>query len=424
LEIDWPLKFILILILLIFSAFFSGSEVALFSLDEKKVEKNFKSHPLISKYISSLLSFPKRLLVTILVGNTLVNVSASIIGVMLAVEYSKISGLGLDLVITIQIIILTILILAFGELTPKVIASRSPIKFSFFVSIPLYWISLILYPVAKLIATLIIFLTSKIKPDKSKTAITKDEISELAEISQEQGAIEEEEQEIISSLFEFKSVPVSEIMTPRVDIIAIPHNSSYKDLISKVTETGHSRLPVYKDDLDTILGIVYAKDLLPFIKDEKLRENLQLTKIARNAIFVPEIKKINDMLYEFQEKKMHIAIVVDEYGGTSGLVTLEDVIEEVVGEIWDEYDKEEALVQEIEHGKHIVLGKTTIDDLNEYIGKEILTENDNYDTVGGLVLYQAGRIPKEGFNFELDDYKFTVKEIVKKRVKRVLLEKI
>lgn len=423
-ETDWFIEVIILLCLLFFSAFFSGSEVALFSLDKKKVKRSFSGYPLISKYLNELISKPRRLLVTILVGNTVVNVAASIIAVLLAIKYSNFSKINIEIVITVQIVLLTVIILTFGEITPKVIASKNPARFAKFAAFPLYWINAVLFPVSELISELIKAISSKVKIDKTKAVITKDELTELTEVSHEQGAIEEEEHEIITSLVEFKSVLVGEIMTPRVDINAVPINSSFDDVINKIKNTGHSRVPVYKDDLDNITGIIYAKDLLPFMKDEKLRADLNLSKIARKAIFAPKTKRISDMLYEFQEKKMHIAIVVDEYGGTEGLVTLEDIIEEVVGEIWDEYDKEESAVKEIAENKFIVLGKAAIDELNEAIGEQVLQENEAYETVGGFILNNAGEIPVAGYQFEENGYVFTVKEIANKRIKRVSVEKI
>lgn len=422
-EIEWSLKLIVLFCLLLFSAFFSGSEVALFSIDQKKVKKHHRKNSVINNYLISIISHPRKALVTILVGNTIVNVAASIVAVMLAIEYSQFSNYSLSIVLVFQIILLTVLILLFGELIPKVLASKNPMVFARTVAIPLYWIYVVLFPLSELITESIKILTSKIRFSKSRSVISEDELTELAEVGQETGSIIEEEQEIISSLVDFKSVQVSEIMTPRVDIVAIPKDSRYEDVIGVITKSGHSRLPLYTDDLDNVVGILNAKDLLRFVQDEKLKIHFDLTKMSRDPIFVPKTKMINDMLHIFQEKKMHMAIVVDEYGGTAGLITLEDIIEEVVGEIWDEFDTEESAVKEIGENQFLVLGKATIDDLNELVGKQIVTENENYDTVGGLIFHQAGEIPKEGYSFLFGEYRFTVKEILKKRVKKVLVNK-
>ena len=422
-DFDWQFKIILLLFLLIFSAFFSGSEVALFSIKIKKFEKEFKLNSVILRYLKILLEKPRRLLVTILIGNTVVNTAASIVAVTLSVEYSAYSGFPLDIVLTIQILILTVAILLFGELIPKVFASKNSFLFARFCVIPIYAFSAILFPISEAITEAIRLITTKIELDKSKAAITEDELNELAEFGQEKGTIEEEEQEIISSLVEFKSVSVAEIMTPRVDIVYIQKDSDYSSLISIINESGHSRIPLCGENLDEIIGFIYAKDLLAYFNNEKLKSELSLSAIVRKPMFVPESKKISELLHEFQENKMHIAIVVDEYGGTAGLVTLDDIIEEVIGEIWDEYDQKEEQIKIEEDGSYIVLGKTPICELNETLGEIIIPENENYDTIGGLVFTQSGSIPKEGYTMKSGDYVLTVKEVVKKRIKKVHIKK-
>ena len=423
-EIDWIVKLIALFCLLVFSAFFSGSEVALFSLNIKKIKVEFENHPLLLNYINTLLDKPRRLLVTVLLGNTVVNVAASIIAVALALEFAAKTSTPFEVALLLQIILLTILILLFGELIPKVFASKNPVKFTKVIVIPIYWISVILYPVAEILTELIKAASNKIKFDRTKDVMTEDELTKLAELGQEKGAIEKEEQEIITSIMEFRSVLVSEIMTPRVDIVAVSKNAGIEAIINTITESGHSRLPLYSDDLDEILGIIYAKDLLPYLKDKGKREVISVKDLARKPMYAPETKRIKDMLHEFQEKKMHIAIVVDEYGGTSGLVTLEDVIEEVVGEIWDEFDREEESINKIAKDKFLVPGKTSISEFNETIGFQLLPETDDYDTVGGLVLSNAASIPEEGYNFKIADYSITVKKVANKRINKVLVEKI
>jgi CBS domain containing-hemolysin-like protein len=320
--------------------------------------------------------------------------------------------------------LVTIIILLFGELLPKVIASKHPVFISRLVSIPLYLISTILYPVAEAITEFIRITTSKIKLDKARTAIREHELTDLAELGHERGTIEEEEQDIIASYVEIKSVNVSEVMTPRVDMVAIPADCSYNELVETITETGHSRLPMYRNNLDKIIGIIYAKDLLPYLREPSTDKEISLEKLAREAIFVPEKKKINEMLQEFQEKKMHIAIVVDEYGGTAGLITLEDIIEEVVGEIWDEHDQKEDYIKIISDYSFMVLGKVTITELNETLQMEVVPESENYETIAGLIIDRAGSIPKDGYSFILGDFRFTVKEVLKKRIKTVQIDKI
>jgi magnesium and cobalt exporter, CNNM family len=424
LEIDWLYKTGILIFLLILSALFSGSEVALFSLNRMKTEKHFEKHSLRLSYLKSLLDAPRRLLVTILIGNTVVNVAASILAVQLALAFASWQGIEINIVLTIQIILLTIIVLIFGELIPKVYAAKNPLRFSGIIILPIYWISAFIFPISEIITESLKIISSKIKINKSSTVITEEELSGLGEIAQQKVKIEEEEQEIIASFVEFKTVVISEIMTPRVDIISVADNCSYNELIDVITKSGHSRIPVYGESLDEIKGFVYAKDLLPFINDENKRKDFSINNLLRISLFVPESKRINILLSEFQEKKMHVAIVVDEYGGTSGLVTLEDIIEEVVGEIWDEFDQQEQNVKEVAGNKLIVQGKTTIYELNEFIGEKLVEDNEDFDTVGGMIYSEAGKVPKEDFSLVIGDYRFTVKEVLKKRIKKVIVEKL
>jgi len=424
LEINWLFQIITLVLLLILSAFFSGSEVAFFSIKQKNLEEDFKSSKLISRYANNLISFPRRLLITILVGNTLANVAISIVSVTLALEIAYLYNVTINLILTFQIILVTIIILLFCELLPKVFASKHPNLTIRLIVLPIYLFSLIIYPVSELITEVIRLTFSKIKFDKSKSAITEKEISDLAELGHERGTLEEDEQEIISSFVEFKSVLVVEVMTPRVDMVSFPYNVSIEVLIETINKSGYSRFPVYQESLDKIIGIVHAKDLLPYLINKSFIKVETISKITREVLFVPERKKISDMLKEFQQKKMHLAVVVDEFGGTSGLITLEDIIEEIIGEIWDEHDPEEDAIKVISPEKISVLGKIPITEVNELIGLELFPASDEYDTIAGLIINQAGDIPKEGYSFNLNNYKLTVKEVLKKRIKRIELNKI
>ena len=301
---------------------------------------------------------------------------------------------------------------------------RQAAEASKIVAVPLYYVSVIFFPVAELLTEAIRVLVSKIKLDKAKMAILPEEIPELAELGHERGTLVEEEHGLIQSIVGFRSVTAQEVMTPRVDIISVSDDFNFDKLLNVITESGHSRIPLYKEDLDEILGIIYSKDILPYIKSEELRKKFSLAKLARKAMFIPKTKLISELMHEFQEKKTHIAIVVDEYGGTAGLVTLEDIIEEIIGEIRDEYDKEENPITKIDDNNYLVLGKISVDELNEMLNIKIPDAGEDFETLGGLVLNQAGHIPKEGYTFQLENYKFTVKEVLKKRIKKVLIEKL
>jgi putative hemolysin len=421
LDIGWQLKLIFLFVLILSSGFFSGSEVALFSLDRNKLDLNANKN-LSDRYLLNLLDAPKRLLVTILLGNTIINVGASILAVSIALDIVNRTGASQNLILSLQIISLTILIIIIGELLPKVLATKKPLSFARFAAIPLFWINVILFPIAETLNEFIRVLSKNIKIKKS-SAISHEDLSELARIGHERGTIIEEEHGLIHSLVSFRSLAVHEIMTPRVDMTAVSEDTQFDELLDIITSAGHARIPLYKDDLDQITGIIYAKDILPLLKDPEKRTDLSLASIARKAMFIPATKMISRLMQEFQEKNMHIAIVVDEYGGTAGLITLEDIIEEIIGEIRDEYDIEEDQIQNINDSSWIVLGKLPIDELNELLGLEIRSEEDDFETVGGFILNYAGDIPKEGYNFKYDGYKFTVKEILKKRIQKVLIEK-
>ncbi len=421
---SWLLRVLLLISLLFLSAFFSGSEVALFSLDKKSVKELLKTNKIIGNYIYHLLEFPRRLLVNILLGNTIVNVAASITAVTLAVDFAKVFNISLEAVLLIQIIALTILILLIGEITPKIWAAKAPLQFAKAVALPLYWISVIFYPVSKILTDSLRLLVSKIKFDKSKTALKIMDIPELADLGIERGTIKKGEHELIHGLVEFKTVTVREVMTPRVDIAAVSAESSFDELMQKITESGHSRIPLYQDNLDKIIGIIYAKDLLPYLKDETLKKNFSIMKIYREAIFVPDSKLISDLLHEFQEKNMHLGIVVDEYGGTAGLISMEDILEEIVGEIRDEFDKEEKEISSNADGSYLVMGKVDIDQLNELLQNDFSSENGDYDTVGGFIYSHAGLIPQAGYHFVYKGYKFTVKEVTNRRINKILIEKL
>jgi CBS domain containing-hemolysin-like protein len=291
------------------------------------------------------------------------------------------------------------------------------------VAAPMYWINFVFYPISKVLTDALRLMTKSLDNSNSRTAIQESEIAELANLSIEKGTIEEGEHELIHGIVSFKTVMTREIMTPRVDIAAVSVDESFDDLMNVINESGHSRIPLYEDSLDKVIGIIYAKDMLPYLKTPELKKNLSLKSIAREVIYVPETKLINDLLHEFQVKKIHLGIVVDEYGGTAGLISLEDILEEIVGEIRDEHDKEEAEITKLNDFSYMVLGKVSIDEINDTLGENFSSENDDYDTLGGFILNQAGSIPKQGYQFEFSGYKFTVKDVLNNRINKILIEK-
>lgn len=423
-EVSWSLRIVLILTCFAVLAFFSGAEVALFLIDKKRIKDLKKENRLIGSYIESMLENSRRLLVTILLGTTVVSVGASIAGVDLALDFAKAFSISEEVAIAVQIVILTIFILLIGEVTPKLWANKHPEMVAKFVAVPMYWINFIFYPISKVLTDVLRLMTKNLDNSNARTAIHESEITELANLSVEQGTIEEGEHELIHGIVSFKTVMAREIMTPRVDIAAVSVEETFDDLMNVINDSGHSRIPLYEDSLDKVIGIIYAKDLLPHLKTPELRKNLLLRSIAREVIYVPSTKLINDLLHEFQEKKIHLGIVVDEYGGTAGLISLEDVLEEIVGEIRDEHDREEAEITKLNESSYSVLGKTSIDVINEVLGVNFSSENDDYDTLGGFILNQAGSIPRMGYKFQFAGFSFIVSEVINNRINKVLIEKL
>lgn len=409
--------------MLFVSGFFSASEVALFGLERKKVPVLFADNQVIQRYLLNLLSGPRRLLISILIGNNIVNVAASIISVTLVTKIAEDFNLELNFLVLIQIITISTLVLIFGELIPKMIATRFQIPLLKIVTLPIYYFTIIIYPISEIVSELIKLTTSKFEIDKKKFAVSYDEIAELSQLSNEKIKLNKSELAIIESISDFKDTYVVEIMTPRVDIVALPLDDDIQSAIDLITKSGHSRIPVYENSIDNIVGVLYAKDLLKFIINPKLKTEFDLKSLIKRPLFVPETKKIKDLLSEFQAKKNHIAIVVDEYGGTAGLITLEDIIEEVVGDIWDEYDKIDSGIQKISERVYIVNAELKLIDLEiESDTKIDIDEEIKGESIAALILNQYGQIPEEGISIDIANIKITTIEVAKKRIRRVRIE--
>ncbi len=405
--------------LLILSAIFSGSETAFFSINSITLEKLNEQKSKRAKRVVKLLSRPRRLLIAILIGNTLVNVSAASIAAILTTRWSTEIGLNQNLGVVLNIIVVTFLILVLSEISPKIFAVKNAESFakniSFFISL-FYFLFM---PFTVFIDKTIAFLTRifNVREADEDRLLHTNEFQALLKLGEEQGELEEEEKEMIHSIFEFGDTTVREIMVPRTDMVCVSTETSVDELINIIKEKGHTRIPVYKDTVDKIKGIINAKDLLPLISNSK--KNIDLMKLARPAIFVPESKKIDDLLRLFQKKRQHMAIVVDEYGGTAGIVTLEDVIEEIVGEIRDEYDKEEqALYRKINDNVYLVNAKIDIETLNDLLDIHIPTGED-YETLGGFIFELTGSVPQKNDVIRYGDYEMTVQEVDQNRIIQV-----
>lgn len=402
------------LLLLICSALVSGAEVAYFSLNHSNIEWLKNSRAKTSKIILKHLDVPKRLLATILITNNFVNVAIIILSTYVAIEMFDFSQSPV-LSFTIQVIAITTLILLIGEVIPKVYATHHSIPLAALMAYPLLFLGKILRPLSYLLISSTSIIHNKIKQKQHNLSV--DELSDVLELTSEDAP--EEEQKILKGIVKFGNTDVKQIMKSRVDVTAIDYNTNYDDLISTILDCGFSRIPVYKENFDNIAGILYIKDLLPSLNGKK---DFNWQPLIRTPFFVPENKKIDDLLTEFQEKKIHLAIVVDEYGGTSGVVTLEDIIEEIVGEISDEFDTEELVYSKLDESNYIFEGKTALNDLYRILGIEgdIFEETKgDSDTLAGFILELAGKIPENDEKITFENFVFTIEAADKRRIKRV-----
>ena len=324
--------------LLFLSAFFSGSETAYFSLTPGQLKQYKHAAIKNEKQIYKLMVYPRQLLITIVIGNTMVNITIASLAALLTIRISNYFGLNEQLIVLLDVVVVTFVILILSEILPKVVAVRHPQNFAVKTVFPLTAIYYLLYPVSYGLAKFTQFLQTHSGLSEKRLLLTEDELKTLAEVGEEHGMLHKDEKEMIHSIFEFGETIVKEVMIPRTDMVVVDTDTTFTKLMQLVKTKLHSRIPVYKKEIDNIIGILYVKDLLPYLSKNKTGQ-FDLEKLARPAYFVPEQKKIDELLREFQEEHIHMALVVDEYGGISGLITLEDIIEEIVGEIQDEYDK-------------------------------------------------------------------------------------
>ncbi|OFW54591.1 MAG: hemolysin [Actinobacteria bacterium RBG_13_35_12] len=411
---------IVLLSFIILSAFFSASETALFSLNKlqlKKIQKEEENNWRI-KSIIKLLDDPQRTLISILIGNMFVNITASSLATYLAIKLIGNIGIG----IASGIMIFTILV--FGEIVPKSLAVVNAENISKRVAKPIEIISIGLFPLIKVFKALIIVLYYFFgkKSTREKKEITEEDLITLIDAGKDEGVIEEEENEMIRNIFEFGDTMVKEVMIPRVDMACISSDTKLGSILKMINKMGHSRIPVYEDTIDNIVGILYAKDLLGvYQKWYTSREKFDLKEIIREAYFVPENKKIDELLDIFQKDRIQIAIAIDEYGGTAGLITMEDVVEEVVGEIIDEYDREIKLFEMIEDNTVITDAMISIEKINEILNIEI--PENGFETLGGFIYDLLGRIPKKDEKIKYQNCQIIVEQVVKNRIRRVKIIK-
>jgi putative hemolysin len=390
-----------LIVLLALSGFFSSAETALFSISKAKAVHLAKERGLTNSLIKKMKDDPHRLLSTILIGNNIVNVGASAIATAVTLKLVSNNAVG------IATGIMTLLILIFGEIFPKSIATRNNIMIARMVIIPIYWLSILFYPII-LFLNFIPRITGKIQ---KKQRMTEEELMTMVEVVEEEGGIEEEEKELIENIFEFDDTNASEIMTPRADMFVIEADEKLD--LEEIATSGFTRIPVMEGDIDHIIGILNIKDI--FLHAATSFEDIDIRKVMREPYFVPENKKLDSLLHQFKKRKQHMAIVVDEHGGVSGLLTLEDALEEIVGEIIDETDKFEPHIVKLNKQEWRVLGKSEIDEVNEKIAMNI-PDSKEFDTFSGYVLNQIGRIPREKEKIQIGDYVITVKAMAGTRI--------
>lgn len=414
--IDFEFLFgiIAIVILLACSAFISGSEVALFSLSQKDIDdisnKDYNSGTLISR----LLEKPKKLLATILVANNFVNIAIVII-------FSSFSGRlfnGIESTIVrfiLEVVVVTFFILLFGEVLPKIYANRNNMEFAKKVAIPISIMNNILSPISVPMRNGILFIEKKLNVQKGNFSV--DQLSQALELTS-QNDTTDGEQKILEGIVTFGNTEVRQVMSPRIDVFALNIEESFVQVMPKIVEKGYSRIPVYKENIDQIEGILFIKDLIPHIDSE----DFDWTKLLRQPFFVPENKKLDDLLKDFQGMKSHLAVVVDEYGGTSGIISLEDVLEEIVGDISDEFDDEDLIYSQIDDKNFLFEGKISLKDFYRIIEvdeNEFESKKGEAETLAGFLLEISGNFPKKRQKITFHNLIFTIENVDKRRIKQI-----
>lgn len=404
----WEL--ILLLFLVGCSAFFSSSETALISLSKIRLRGMIEDDVKNAKLISNLVDNPNRLIGAILIGNNVVNIGASALATSIAIDLYGSKGT------LISTVAMTLLILIFGEVTPKSLAAQFSEQASIKVAKPLYVLTIILKPVVTVLTFLTNGLVRLLGGTKTgiQPLITEDELKTIVNVSHEEGLLEGDERQMIYNVFEFGDSQAKDVMTPRTNMAAVSINSTYRDLVEFLKEENFSRIPVYEEDIDDIVGIMHVKDLILYVDN---KDNFNLTDILRPAYFTYEFKSTAELFDDMRLNRIPVAVVLDEYGGTAGMVTTEDLVEEIVGEIKDEYDEEHEDIEVIKEDEYLVDGSTKLDLLNEMIGTNI--ESEDFDSIGGFVIGILDRFPEENEVVEYENIKFIVEKIEKNRIEKM-----
>ena len=402
------------IVLLAISAFISGSEVALFSLSQKDIDDLLDSEFNKGTIIQNLTNRPKKLLATILVANNFVNIAVVII-------FSSISGKFFEsiesywLKFTLEVVLVTFLILLFGEVLPKIYANRNNVLFARKIAFPIYVVDKILSPISIPMRNATLFIEKKLNVQKNNFSV--DQLSQALELTHDSETTEEE-QKILEGIVTFGNTEVKQVMSPRIDVFAINFEDDFTIILPKIVEKGYSRIPVFKENMDQIEGVLFIKDLIPHIDEP----DFNWQTLIREPFFIPENKKLDNLLKDFQSMKNHLAIVVDEYGGTSGIVTLEDILEEIVGDISDEFDEDDMLYSKIDDKNYLFEGKTSLKDFYRITNSE---EEDfeiakgEAETLAGFILEISGNFPKKRQQIPFKNLIFSIENIDKRRIKQI-----
>ena len=412
-------KLVSLLILMLISAFFSSSETAYFSLKASRIKELTDENAKETKTLLNLLREPRKLLITILTGNTIVNVAIASLAALMALDAAQYYGIDKNIAIIAEVIIITIAVLIISEVTPKLAAVKRAEKVAKFFALPLSFVHLILQPIAKIIYGFTDFVLKALRVEKKMVNLDENEIRTLVDVGEEKGTLEKEEYKMLHGIFELGDTMVREIMVPRTDVIMLSIELSINEAIEVVRKSKFSRIPVYRESVDDIVGMLYSRDLLPFIENKNSKGSL--SAVIKPVFYIPETKMIDELLREFQDKRRKLALVVDEYGGLSGLVTLEDILEEIVGEIQDEHDDEEPIFNRISENLLDADAKWDLDDAEDELGISFPKE-EGYDSLGGFLFHRFGEIPEKGQKISHRGVVFKVLEVHSNRIIRVKID--
>ncbi len=427
------LKILFLLILIGVNAFFAASEIAIISINPQKIKKRAEEGDKKANLLFNLTTEPSKFLATIQIGVTLAGLMASAVAAesfseKLVASLQTIVPLGLPVIKLIAVIVITLILsyfqLVLGELVPKRLAMQKPERISQIVVTPICMLLRVSGPFVKLlsVSTNFVIRMFGVNPAHHEEKISEEEIRLMVEVGREKGVIQHTEEEMINNIFEFDNTSVSEVMTHRTNVIALQIDSSLDEVINTMVKEQFSRIPVYEGTIDNIIGILHVQDLVPALKNNKSGFNLK--KIIRPAIMVPTSKMTDELFKELQRKKSHMAVVIDEYGGTAGIVTIEDLLEEIVGNIFDEHDEEIKEFEKIDEHTFLAEGTVSLNDLNDLLDVQ-LPESDDYDTLGGFITGQLGRIPDEDEKpvVQYKGYIFQVENIEDRRITKVRIKK-